>query len=90
MKRPATHDEFVSEMTAWLNALLAPQGTNVDAQTPLFEGGLINSIRVLEVIAWVERASGAQIPDRQIRMDNFSTIEHIARVFGPGRPDARV
>ena len=49
--------------------------------TPLFADGLIDSIRILEIIAWVEQAIGRQIPDAQIRMDNFFSVERIAEVF---------
>ena len=72
---------FVAEMVAWINQRLAPPGVTITADTPLFAGGLINSIRVLELIAWTERAIGAEIPDQRIRMDNFRTVRRIAEVF---------
>jgi acyl carrier protein len=74
---------FIAEMLAWLNQRLVPQGVVVDAETPLFRSGAINSIRILELIAWTERATGRTIPDREIRMDNFQTIARIAEVFAP-------
>ena len=51
--------------------------------TPLFADGLINSIRILEIIAWTEQRIGRQITDTSIRMDNFRTVENIARAFIP-------
>ena len=83
-----SHDQFIGEMTAWLNSLLAERRVLIDPDTPLFEGGLINSLRVLEVIAWVERATGRQIPDREMQMDNFATVRRTAVVFGPSSADA--
>lgn len=66
----------------WLNRRFAPHAAvPIAAATPLFAGGLINSIRILEIIAWVEREIGRTIPDAQIRMDNFQTVERIADVF---------
>jgi acyl carrier protein len=66
----------------WLNRRFAPHAaTPIAAATPLFAGGLINSIRILEIIAWVERETGRTIPDAQIRMDNCQTVERIADVF---------
>ena len=73
--------QFVDEMVVWLNTRVARPGVTVDADTPLFEGGLIDSIRVLELIAWTEDAIGAVIPDARIRMDNFRTVRRIAEVF---------
>jgi len=73
--------QFTEAMIIWLNALIARPGITVDADTPLFEGGLIDSIRILELIAWTEDAIGAVIPDARIRMDNFRTVRRIAEVF---------
>ena len=73
--------QFVDEMVIWLNTWVARAGITIDADTLLFEGGLIDSIRVLELIAWTEDAIGAVIPDARIRMDNFRTVRRIAEVF---------
>jgi acyl carrier protein len=80
--------EFVATMVAWLNDRLAPVDFTISADTPLFEGGLIDSIRVLELIAWTEEAIGAVIPDARIRMDNFRTVARIAEVFVQETNDA--
>jgi acyl carrier protein len=77
----AARERFAREMVAWIQARLAPPGVRIDAATPLFARGIINSIRILELIAWTERAIGRNIPDVQIRLDNFRTVERIAEVF---------
>ncbi len=77
-------DPFAPALVAWLNQKFAPAGAAIAADTPLFQGGLINSIRILEIIAWVERAIGRQIADREIRMDNFASARRIAEVFDNG------
>lgn len=74
-------DAFATDLLAWLNRRLAPPGVVIRRDTPLFAGGLINSIRILELIAWVERAVDREIPDRMIRMDNFRTVDRITHVF---------
>jgi acyl carrier protein len=76
-----TSDEFIATMVAWLNTRVASPGITVGPATPLFESGLIDSIRVLELIAWTEDALGFVIPDSRIRMDNFRTVARIAEVF---------
>ncbi|HEX6309451.1 MAG TPA: acyl carrier protein [Longimicrobiales bacterium] len=76
-----TREAFVRETTAWINRRMAPAGVTIDPDTPLFEGGLIDSLRVLRLIAWTEKAIGRRIPDEQIRMDNFRDVECIARTF---------
>ena len=75
------HATFVVRTVAWINGTLVPSGVTVDADTPLFANGLINSIRVLQLIAWTEHALGMRIPDARIRMDHFRTVRHIADAF---------
>lgn len=77
----STRPGFIAEMLEWLNRKLAPPGVTIDVETPLFRTGIINSIRILELIAWTERATGRAIPDREIRMDNFQSVGRIADVF---------
>lgn len=79
-----TRAVFVRDATAWINRSLVPPGVVIDPQTPLFESGLIDSLRVLRLIAWTEQALGRQIPDEQIRMDHFRDVESIARTFLEG------
>lgn len=81
-------DEFAREMVAWLNDDVAPRGVRIDADTPLFATRLLDSLRVLELIAFTEQAIGRAIPDSHIRMDNFQTVARIAAVFLPLDDDA--
>lgn len=82
-----TTEIFMGQLLEWLNRKLAPPGTRVEADTPLFAGGLIDSIRILELIAWTERATGRTIPDQMIRMDNFHSARRITQVFLPEESD---
>jgi acyl carrier protein len=81
MSAPIDHATFVARTVAWINATLVPPGVTVDAATLLFANGLINSIRVLQLIAWTEHALNLRIPDARIRMDHFRTVQHIADAF---------
>ncbi|HVF40833.1 MAG TPA: phosphopantetheine-binding protein [Gemmatimonadaceae bacterium] len=75
-----TPEVFVDQMVRWVNARFLPEKP-IDADTRLFEHRLIDSIRVLELIAYTEDAIGAMIPDSRIRMDNFRTVRRISEVF---------
>lgn len=55
----------------------------LDGQTPLFESGLIDSLAILELIAFVEEATGRPIPARQVQMKHFGTINRICAAFWP-------
>jgi acyl carrier protein len=83
-----TREKFVAEMLSWLNDRLASKEITIEADTPLFERRLLDSIRVLELIAYTERAIGSVIPDSRIRMDNFRTASRIAEAFVQEAEDA--
>ena len=76
-----TRSAFTAELVEWINLRLAPPGTRIEADTALFDNALIDSIKILKLIAWTERALDRVIPDQQIRMDYFSTPNRIAEVF---------
>lgn len=61
--------------------LLAESPEKIAADTPLFEGGWIDSLKILNLIAFLETQLGRKIPDEQIVMDRFRTITVIARSF---------
>jgi acyl carrier protein len=81
MNAPMDHATFVQRTVHWINRTLVPAGVMIDADTMLFADGLINSIRILQLIAWTEHSLGLRIPDVQIRMDHFRTVRHIADTF---------
>ena len=73
--------ELLAELLAWLNHRFAPDGPPIEADTPLFASGLLDSMRILQLIAWTERAIGHEIPDSAIRTDNFASPARIAELF---------
>ena len=64
--------------------LLRPSDVTIDEDTYLFDDGLIDSLKILLLIAFVEVETGRMIPDRDVVMSNFRTIRTIARRFGDG------
>lgn len=74
---------FIVRTVDWINRALVPEGVTIEADTLLFANGLIDSIRILRLIAWTEHALSLRIPDRMIRMDYFRTVRHIADRFVP-------
>jgi acyl carrier protein len=61
--------------------LLADSQKKAGPDTPLFDGGWIDSLKILQLIAFVEIESGRRIPDELIVMDRFRTVGEIARNF---------
>lgn len=73
--------DTLESLLQWLNERMAPDNVTIQADTPLFEG-IIDSMKVLELIAWTEKETGQTIPDQKIVMSNFRTARRVAEVFG--------
>ena len=54
---------------------------SITAETRLFEDQVIDSLKILELIAFLQSSLDRKIPDSQIVLANFRSIETIARVF---------
>ena len=67
--------------------LLRRSDVAIDENTYLFDDGLIDSLKILQLIAFVEIETGQTIPDRDVVMSNFRTVRTIAQRFGNASPD---
>ncbi len=54
---------------------------SLEDDTGLFSEGLIDSLSVMDLVAFVEEQLGCPIPPAEITLDNFDSINRIAR-FG--------
>ena len=67
----------------------ARSSTPIDVSRPLFETGVIDSLGIIELLAFVETASGRPIPMRKVDMRFFGTVDRITRAFWNGREAPR-
>ncbi|MGK2934434.1 MAG: hypothetical protein ACSLFE_04225 [Gemmatimonadaceae bacterium] len=68
-----------NRIVAFINgSLLAPDQPRVSGDTPLFGHGVLDSMRVLDLIAFVEAETARPLPDSLIRLANFRTASTIA------------
>lgn len=63
--------------------LLADRGIEIDEATYLFDEGLIDSLKILQLIAFLEVETERAIPDRDIVMEHFRSVNAMAARFGP-------
>jgi acyl carrier protein len=81
---------FESDLVRFINAsVLPPDRPPVGPDTRLFEDGLINSIKILDLIAFVEKALGARIPEKLMIMKHFRSPRAITDTFAPVEPGGR-
>lgn len=60
--------------------------TELNGQTmpdsPLFSSGMLDSVAMLNLIAFIEEASGVEIRAEDVTLDNFDTPARIVRFMG--------
>ncbi|HJR59893.1 MAG TPA: acyl carrier protein [Vicinamibacterales bacterium] len=62
--------------------LLHGRDVEVDADTSLFEQGMVDSLGILRLIAFLEIQIDRPIADAEVVMEHFRTIRTIDRRFG--------
>jgi acyl carrier protein len=91
-KLPAPPDaaaRFKAELLHFINEVLPRSHRQtrgpleLDGATLLFESGRIDSLAILPLIAFVERATGQRIPPRKVVMKHFRSVDAICDSFGP-------
>ena len=51
--------------------------SDFDAETPLFSGGLLDSMAVLDLTAFVQRKTGVPFASSDVTLDNLDTLSRI-------------
>lgn len=60
---------------------VAPRDTRFSRSLPLFEAGYVDSVGVVELLAFLSEEFGVNLPDEILMSDEFSTIDGIAAVI---------
>ena len=58
-----------------------PKG-ELTPEAPLFQGGFVDSLGFVHLLAFVEELLGMTVPEEKIVMRNFRTVRAIWRAFG--------
>ena len=75
--------DLTSEVLAFVRGdLLKEKHVTIDADTYLFDDGLVDSLGILTLIAFLELRIGRSIPDQEVVMENFRSVRAIERRFG--------
>lgn len=85
----ARQKDFEESLAAFVTELTAGRGGRaVRVSTPLFRAGLLDSLKILDLICFVEAALGIRIPDHRVTLTNFKSIKAISGAFCKGERHA--
>lgn len=60
---------------------VAPRDVRFSRSLPLFEAGYVDSVGVVELLAFLSEEFAVNLPDEVLMSDEFSTIDGIAAVI---------
>ena len=73
-----TRATLIESLTRWVtDEILEGEGDDLRADTPLLELGVLNSIEVARLFAFIEREHGVRVPLASIRPANIATLAAI-------------
>jgi acyl carrier protein len=80
-------DTAVPELTELLltfvrEDLLEGRAADLNSDSYLFDEGMVDSLGILRLIAFLELEIGRPIADHEVVMEHFRTIRTIDRIFG--------
>lgn len=74
-------DQFKVDLLHFITKKLFVGKKKITPTTKLFAEGLVNSLKILDLIAFVEKKLQRRISDNDIIMNNFETAEAICQKF---------
>src|SRR5690242_7038164 len=80
--------EFLRDLNPATEAQLSVAGTALDADTDLIQAGIVDSLSIMELIAFLEKETGAYVPLEDLMLDSIRTALTIAAVYGSRTIDA--
>lgn len=58
--------------------LMHGRGTSINEDTDLLNAGIIDSLGVLQLVSFVDETFGIQIPDEDVVIENFKSVNTLA------------
>lgn len=71
--------EHADELLKYISENFSPNSANsVDADTSLFQGQVLDSLNLVELITFVESRFGIKVAPSEVSIDNLDTVNSIA------------
>lgn len=72
MDREATLLEYVK------TELLRGRGNNLKPEDDMLSSGIVDSLGILQIVAFIDERFGIQVPDEDVVYENFHSIKALA------------
>jgi acyl carrier protein len=68
MDRKAAIAEYIK------NEIMRNKNAKLDYDEDLLSAGILDSLAILQLVAYIEKALGVQVPDEDVVYDNFKSV----------------
>jgi acyl carrier protein len=80
MAEPSSQ-QFQRDLTGFVRGLAPEYARRIRSTTRLFESGVMDSYKILDVISYLETALRIRIPDESVTLDNFRSVRAMTNAF---------
>ena len=78
--------QFEKQLSEFVQRLAGPR-MRVTKTSGLFEEGILDSMKILDLIAFIESTLGIKVPDDKVVLQNFKSIHAITETFWKEKPE---
>ena len=71
MDKKTTLSEYIK------HEIIRNSNANLDENEDLVEAGILDSLRILQLVAYIEKTFGIEVPDEAVVFDNFHSLKAI-------------
>lgn len=75
------YDDVKKDIKRFILEEFLPKGYDLKDNEFLFDSGIIDSLGMIKLTAFIEKTFDVVINPSEVTMDNFNTIEKIARII---------
>ena len=81
--------EYVQALTEFIRQeILHGRSAKLDAELDLLTAGVIDSLGILRMVAFMEEQFGVRVPDEDVVFENFQNIRVMANYIAQRKGDA--
>ena len=77
MDRKAAIAEYIK------NEIMRNKNAKLDYDDDLLSAGILDSLAILQLVAYIEKALGIQVPDEDVVYDNFKSVNALVEYLQP-------
>jgi acyl carrier protein len=77
MDRKAAIAEYIK------NEIMRNKNAKLDYDEDLLSAGILDSLAILQLVAYIEKALGIQVPDEDVVYDNFKSVNALVEYLQP-------